>query len=138
MSSTSKNVYYNSVETVKKSMLYLLGLSFLYMLLVQCFPKFMNRFAVIAGLVCLIGLAVCIMIRPTEGGSDLIKYIAFGICVFILLITICTFAGNWRSWGLNGVYLDYSTKFLCSRLHTFVYIPIFIIFVCAFGILQAF
>jgi hypothetical protein len=83
------------------------------MLFVQCFPRVMNRVAVVAGIVCLIGLAVCLMIRPTEGSSDLIKYIAFGIAVFILLIVICTFAGNWRSWGLNGVYLDYSTKFLC-------------------------
>jgi hypothetical protein len=108
------------------------------MLLVQCFPRVMNRIAVVAGIVCLIGLAVCLMIRPTEGSSDLIKYIAFGIAVLILLIVICTFAGNWRSWGLNGVYLDYSTKFLCQRLHTLVYIPIFIVFICAFALLQAF
>jgi hypothetical protein len=85
------------------------------MLFVQCFPRVMNRVAVVAGIVCLIGLAVCLMIRPTEGSSDLIKYIAFGIAVLILLIVICTFAGNWRSWGLNGVYLDYSTKFLCLK-----------------------
>jgi hypothetical protein len=138
MASESKDVYYNSVQVVKKAMLGVIVISFLYMLLVQCFPRVMNRVAVVGGLICLVGLAVCIMIRSTEGSSDTIKLIAFGITVVILLIVVCTFAGNWRSWGLNGVYLDYSTKFLCNRLHTLVYIPIFIFFVAAFAILQAF
>jgi cell division protein FtsW (lipid II flippase) len=105
MASTSKDVYYNSVEVVKKAMVAVIALSVLYMLCVQCFPRIMNRVAVVAGIVCLIGLAVCLIIRPTEGSSDLIKWIAFGITAFILIVVICTFAGNWRSWGLNGVFL---------------------------------
>lgn len=135
--SYQRDLYYNSYFVTRKAMVAVLIISFLFMLFVQFCPKVMNRVAVVGGIICMIGLAVCILVYKTNVGP-IFKWVVFGVIVFLVILCLITFLGNWRSWGLNGVFLDYSTKFVRARLHTFMYIPLFLAFMAAFVIFQAY
>jgi predicted membrane channel-forming protein YqfA (hemolysin III family) len=131
MHSYSKDLYYNSVHTIGTSLIVATVASFLYMLFVQCLPKAMNRVAVVLGIVAIIALAVCFIVYPSRIGSET-RLVVFFLTVLFLLIILCTFAKNFRSWGLNGIFLEYSTKFVCARLYVLVLPFVFLFLMAAF------
>lgn len=119
MSSYKRDLYYNSLNTAGKSLAFVAIASLIYMFLVQCCPRVMNRVAVVVGALALIAFTASIILYPSNIPSGF-RWTAFGITVFLLLIMICTFAKYWQVWGLNGIFLDFGTKFACHRLYIFV------------------
>ncbi len=131
MGSHEKDLYYNSVKVIYKSLAVVGIVSIIYMFLVQCMPRIMNRAAVIIGALALIGLLVTIAIYPSTI-SSMTRWITFGVVLFLVIVLGCTLVSNFRNWGLNGVMLDFATDFVCARLHLLVLPIVFLVLSGAF------
>lgn len=131
MSSYKRDLYYNSVNTTGKSLAFVAIASLIYMFLVQCCPRVMNRVAVVVGALALIAFTATIMLYPSNIPSGF-RWVVFIIAVFFVLIMICTFAKYWQVWGLNGVFLDFGTKFAAHRLYVFILPIVFLAMGVAF------
>ncbi len=99
--------------------------SVIYMILVQCLPRIMNRVSVVVGVLALIALSATIILYPSNI-SPLLRWIVFIIAVVFLLIMVCTFAKYFSMWGINGVFLEFGTKFIRERLYLLVLPIIFL------------
>ena len=135
MQSYKKDLYYNSVRTFQTSLIVVSVASIFYMLLVQCLPEIMNRVAVVVGLIAMIALAVCFIVYPSRIGSE-IRMVVFALAILLLLIVGCTFAKNFKSWGLNGIFLRYASKFICARLYLLLLPVLFLGMLAAFFFFQ--
>ena len=119
MSSYQKDLYYNSVNTIAKCLVFVAIASILYMFFVQCCPRVMNRVAVVIGGIALIAFAITVILYPSNI-SAVFRWVVFIIAVLFVLIMVCTFVKYWAVWGLNGIFLDFGTKFACQRIYVFV------------------
>lgn len=109
--------------------------SFVYMLLVQCLPKIMNRVGVVLGVLSIIGLAITVLLYKSSINAAT-RYIVFGLIVLFFLIMICVFAKHSRTWGLYGIFLEYASKFVCARIFPLVMPIIFLALAVAFYYFQ--
>lgn len=135
MQSYSRDLYYNSLFTIYKCLVIVGVISVLYMLFVQCCPRIMNRVAVVIGALALIGFTVTVLLYPSHINS-MTRWIVFGLALILVLILVCTIAKYFTTWALNGVFLDYASKFLCARLYAFVLPIVFLALGAAFYFLQ--
>ena len=135
MNSYTKDLYYNSLAIITKSLIVVAIASVLYMILVQFCPRIMNRLAVVVGAIALIAVAVTVLLYPS-GISPILRWIVFAIAVIFVIIMVCTFAKYFEVWGLNGVFLDFGTQFLCSRLYLFILPVVFLALGVAFYFFQ--
>jgi tryptophan-rich sensory protein len=60
-----RELYYSSVKTIERSLVVAAIVSFLYMFLVQCCPRIMNKAVVVIGTLALIILAITIIVYPS-------------------------------------------------------------------------
>lgn len=119
MNSYTRDLYYNSVNTTGKCLVFVAIASLIYMFLVQCCPRVMNRVAVIIGALALIAFTLTVILYPSNI-SAVFRWVVFVIAILFLLILICTFVKYWQVWGLNGIFLDFGTKFAFARLYIFI------------------
>ena len=119
MNSYNKDLYYNSVNTVGKCLVFVAIASILYMFFVQCCPRIMNRVSVVVGALALIAFTATIILYPSNI-SPMFRWVVFAISILFVLILVCTFAKYFPVWGLNGIFLDFATKFIRERLYLFV------------------
>lgn len=123
MRSYTRDLYYNSVDTIWKSLAIVGILSFVYMFFVQCCPRIMNRVAVVIGALALVAFTITVVVYPSNI-SPMMRWVVFAIALLFVLILVCTVVKYFQTWGLNGVFLDFSTKFIGNRIYPFV-LPIF-------------
>lgn len=123
------------MRTFKSTLMAIAVASILFMLLVQCIPQIMNRAAVIIGTVAIIALAIAFIVYPSKINSET-RFLVFAITLILLLIIICTFIKNFKSWGLNGIFLKYATKFICARLYLLLLPILFLGLMAAFFFFQ--
>ena len=128
-------MYYNSLYTIYKCLVIVGIVSILYMFFVQCCPRVMNRAAVVIGALALLAFTVTVLLYPSHINS-MTRYIVFALALGLVLILICTIVKYFPSWALNGIFLDYASKFLCARLYAFVLPIVFLILGAAFYFLQ--
>lgn len=119
MSSYKRDLYYNSVNTMGKCLVFVAIASIIYMLFVQCCAKIMNRVAVVVGALALIAFAITVILYPSNISSGF-RWVVFIIALIFVLVMVCTFAKYWPAWGLNGIFLEFGTKFTRARPYTFV------------------
>jgi hypothetical protein len=119
MSSYKRDLYYNSVNTTGKSLVFVAIASILYMFFVQCCPRVMNRVSVVVGALALIAFAATVILYPSNI-SPVFRWVVFIIAILFVLVLICTFAKYWQVWGLNGVFLEFAKKFVGARPYLFV------------------
>lgn len=119
MRSYPREVYYNSVHIIGKCLAIVAIASFLYMFFVQCCPRIMNRVAVVVGAIALLAFTISILVYHTEV-SSIARWIAFAAALLLVLVVVCTFAKYFQTWGMNGIYLDFASKFLGHRIYPFV------------------
>ena len=125
MKSYNRDLYYNSLNVGSTSLMIVAVISLLYMFMVQCCPRIMNRVSVIVGVLALIAFTVTIILYPSNI-SPIFRWVAFAVAILFVLIMVCTFAKYFSVWGLNGVFLEFGTKFICARLYLFVLPIIFL------------
>jgi hypothetical protein len=125
MKSYSRDLYYNSVNIIEKCLVITAIASVIYMILVQCLPRIMNRVSVVVGVLAMIALSATIILYPSNI-SPLVRWIVFIVATVFLLIMVCTFVGYFRFWGLNGVFLEFGTTFVGERLYLLVLPIIFL------------
>jgi hypothetical protein len=125
MKTYSRDLYYNSVNIITKCLVIVAIASVVYMLLVQFLPRFMNRVSVVVGVLAMIGLATTIILYPSKI-SGMLRWSVFIITAVFLLIMICTFVKYFWDWGLNGVFLDFGTKFVSANPYLLVLPIIFL------------
>lgn len=135
MKSHSRNLYYNSVKTIGRALVITAIASVIFMLLVQIIPKVMFWVSIVLGIVGLLGLALTIILYPSNVGS-MSRMIVFIFAVVIFLILVITIIGNLSHLKYNLVFLQHSTKFVCARLYTFVLPIVFIILGAGFFFIQ--
>jgi hypothetical protein len=122
MRTHERDLYYNSVHAIGKSLAVVAVAAVMYMLLVQCFPKFMNRAGVVVGTLALIGFAITIVVYPSKINTAT-RWIVFALALLFILVLLCTFARHWRTWGLNGIILAFASKFVGHRIYP-LFLPI--------------
>ena len=123
-------LFINSLDTIVLAMLLALGISIIYVILVQCFPYFMNRIVPFLALAVILALSICLFLyywdAPGKTAIAIVLLVAF-LVVFLGLIR------NRRSIPMNGVCLNTATKMLRSdKCGSFGYIPLFIAFLTGF------
>ena len=133
--STYRELYYNSVRTIQKTLIIVAIVSVVYMLLVQCLPKIMNRVGVVIGVLAIIGLAITTILYQNSANSP-VKWIVFGIILLFFLIMICIFAKHFDTWGLYGIFLDFASKFVCQRIFPLIMPIVFLALGVAFYFFQ--
>ena len=99
----------NSLHTIMMSMAIALVLSFIYLCLVQCCPKFMNKAAIYCGAVIMLGLTVCLFIYPSSHSS---KFPIAIILLFLLILVLCSVFRHRREIEVHGIFLEASTNML--------------------------
>jgi hypothetical protein len=119
MKSYRRDLYYNSLNVTSKSLIIVAVISILYMFMVQCCPRVMNRVSVVVGVLALVALTATVILYKSNI-SGIFRWVVFGIALLFLLIMICTFVRYFSVWGLNGIFLDFGTKFICARLYLLV------------------
>lgn len=112
-------MYYNSVHTISKTLLIVAAVSVVYMLLVQCIPRIMNRAAVVIGALSLIGLAITILLYKSSINAAT-RYIVFAFILLFFLVMICVMTKHYNTWSLNGIFLDFASKFVLNRIFPLV------------------
>jgi len=105
MSSYKRDLYYNSVNTTGKCLALVAIASIVYMFLVQCCPKIMNRVSVVIGALALIAFTVTVITYPSNI-TPIFRWVVFAFALIFLLIMVCTIARYWSVWGLNGIFLN--------------------------------
>lgn len=135
MRSYSRELYYNSLHTIWYCLAIAGVMSILYMLFVQCCPRVMNRVAVVFGALALIAFTITILVYPSAINSGT-RWIVFAIALLFVMISICTFAKYFQTWGYHGVFLDFSTKFLGDRIYPFLLPIVFLAMGFAFYVFE--
>jgi hypothetical protein len=123
-------LFINSLDTIVLAMLVALGISIIYVILVQCFPYVMNRIVPFLALAVILALSICLFLyywdAPAKTAIAIVLLVGF-LVVFLGLIR------NRRSIPMNGVFLSSATKMLRSdKCGSFGYIPLFIAFLTGF------
>ena len=108
------------------SSLFALGLAFLYIILLQCFPKFMNNGAVtLSGLVLIAaGIAMLIRLQTDHTAARWVTVIALFLLGLYLLPAFFFKKSQLR---INGIFLQQSTVMLRQHLAQTLYIPLFVV-----------
>ena len=109
--------------------------SVIFMFLVQCCPRIMNRVSVVVGVLALIAFTTTIILYPSNI-SPVLRWGVFIIAVLFVLIMVCTFVKYWKVWGLNGIFLEYGTKFVLARLYVLVLPIVFLSLGVAFYVIE--
>jgi hypothetical protein len=104
MNSYSRDLYYNSVNTIGRSLLIVAIASVIYMFLVQIIPKIMFWFSVVFGTLALVGLVITILIYPSNI-NPMARFVILGLTALLLIVVVCSI-------GCNISHLKYNIIFL--------------------------
>jgi hypothetical protein len=123
-------LFINSLDTIVLGLLLALGISIIYVIFVQCFPRVINFVVPYLSLVVIFALSVCLFLyywdAPGKTAVAIILLIGF---LFVLLGLI----RNRQSIPMNGVFLNSAANMLRSdKCSTFGYIPLFVAFLVGF------
>jgi hypothetical protein len=119
MSSYKRDLYYNSLNTSAKCLVFVAIASVLFMFLVQCCPRVMNRVTVVVGALALILFTATVLLYPSNI-PGVFRWVVFILALVFVLILVCTLVKYYFAWGLNGVFLRLASEFVCARLYTLV------------------
>lgn len=119
----------NSLDVIKLSFLIGLGLSIIYCILTQCFPKIMNKAAVIGALIVILAFAILVVLYST---NSVFKYVVAIILALLFIALLANFLKYRKTFELQGIFLTAASNMLKKRLLTFAYIPLFILILVAF------
>lgn len=135
MRSYTRDLYYNSVDTMWKSLAIVGILSFIYMFFVQCCPRIMNRVTVVIGAIALVAFTITVVVYPSQI-NPMLRWVVFAVALVFVLILVCTLVKYFQTWGLNGVFLDFATKFVGQRIYPFLLPIVFLLLGVAFYYFQ--
>lgn len=109
-----------------------LGVSLFYMLATLCFPKQMNYVGSIGGFVVIAIFAILLLFYQTHGSFQYPVAIIFLAIAVILAFTYFKYR---KTFEIQGIFLNRASKMLRSKPLVFLYIPLFMIFLCLFFVL---
>ena len=132
----NRDTLMNSFEAIVICMISALGISIVYMILVQFWPEIMNKVALIIGIVLMTSIFLCICFYPTDYTKSKIAIIFFYL--LLLVTTVGTLWKNRNNIEIHGIFLQYSTRMLTSRLYVFLYIPLFMVILTLFILIVIF
>jgi hypothetical protein len=95
----------------------------------------MNRVIVVVGALALVAFTITVVVYPSNI-SSMFRWVVFAIALLFVLILVCTLAKYFQTWGLNGIYLDFATKFIGNRIYPFVLPIVFLALGAAFYFFQ--
>jgi hypothetical protein len=126
-------LFINSLDTIALGLLLALGISIIYVIFVQCFPRVMNFVVPYLSLVVIFALSVCLFLYYWDAPGKT----AVGIILLIgFLVVLLGLIRNRQSFPMNGVFLNSATNMLrFDKCSTFGYIPLFIAFLVGFIII---
>lgn len=122
--------FINSLDSIVLSMILAFSFSLLYLVLVQCWPKFMNKAVIMLGSLVILALAICMFTYHYDAYGKIFVAILLLVLFFIIVLSSCK---NRRCVDMNGVFLSNASQMLgTSKCLTFLYIPLFILLLVGF------
>jgi hypothetical protein len=122
--------FLNTLDIIALSILFAFGLSLIFMIMVQCCPKVMNKAVIILGCVVILALSICLFFYYW---SDTGKWIIASLLLVLFFIIALSSCKNRRALNMNGVFMDAAATMLGkSKCCTFFYIPLFLAFLVGF------
>lgn len=126
----NRYTFFNQISSIITCAVISLGLSILYMVLVQFYSRIMNYVAVVAGLIFMLVLAIFTLSYPTDHmGAKIIMGI-----VLLTLIVIVAY-GAFKSkycFDMHGLFLESSAQLVKENFKIIIMIPLFLIFLVLF------
>jgi hypothetical protein len=102
-----------------------LGLAVVYTLLVQFFPRMMNKLSVVLGLVFMCVMLLLVVVYPR--GNVAVRVV---VAVVLLLLVGIVGLGAFRSKAcldMHGVFLYHATQLVKQNIKIIVFVPIFLV-----------
>lgn len=119
-----RNIFFNSQDSLITCSLLSALLALIYFIVVQFFPKIVNRFILYIGIGILFILVICTWAYPTTHIKS--KVIVGLILLFLLAIVALTVFFFKQAVKANGVFLHQATKFIKDYPIVLINIPIFL------------
>jgi hypothetical protein len=110
-----------------------LALAVVYTLLVQFFPKLMNKLSVVLGLVFICVMLLLLVVYPT--GNVAVRVV---VALVLLLLVGIVGLGAFRSKAcldMHGVFLYHATQLVKQNTNIIVFVPIFLVMFTLFIII---
>ena len=112
------------------------GLSVLLLCCVQCCPRFWNKAVIYLSAIVILGLAICLWIYPSDHSSKVPLAIALVVLFFCIILSLCLHKSEFE---FQDIFMDAATRMLKDdNCCVFFYIPLFMLFTAAFGIILIF
>lgn len=127
---TNRDGFYSSLDAIILCIFIAVGISLLYMLLVQFFPWVMNYAAVVLGWLVILATTICLILYQTDQSG--LKIVIGVLLVVMLIVILYNSFKNMDSLRMHAIFLSYSTKMFREKPSTFLYIPMFFIILVAF------
>ena len=122
--------FINSLDSIVLSMILAFSFSLLYLVLVQCWPKFMNKAVIVLASLIILALVICMFAYHYGAYGKIFVAIVLLILFFLIILSSCK---NRRCVDMNGVFLSNASQMLgTSKCLTFFYIPLFIVLLTGF------
>lgn len=129
----ARNIFFNSQDAITMCSWISIIFALVFFVLVQFLPKIISRYVLYAGCGILFLLIILTFTYSTPYTKPKILVGLLLICFLIIVgITIFLFQ---KSIDLNGIFLEYSTKFVKETLLVLINIPIFLGLFFGFAVL---
>jgi hypothetical protein len=60
------------------------------------------------------------------------RWAVFALTLLFIVVLVCVFVKHFKYWGLNGVFLEFGSKFVCARIYPFLLPIVFLALGTAF------
>ena len=98
----SKNLFMNSIDVIQICMLFAIGLSVVYLCVIQCCARTMTKAIVGLAAVILLALIICLLIYPTDHPAK----VPLGIVIIVLLLVlICSYIEHRREIDMLSIFM---------------------------------
>ena len=95
----------NSLDAIMICMLVALGISIIYMLLVQCcLPRFMNTAAVVLGILVMVAVLILVALYDTLWVKS--KWFIFAVFLIFVLVTVLTVIKFRHNMQIQAMFLE--------------------------------
>lgn len=128
----NKYRFVNSLDVIFLSFWIGLGVSAIYALATHFFPKEMNLVGTIGGIAVIAVYSILLLIYNTHGSSQFVVAIIFLMIAGILLFTVLRY---WKTYKIQGIFLERASKMLRKNLKVYLYIILFMVALSMFIVL---
>jgi len=108
-----------------------IGISIIFLVLVQCLPRVINWIVLGVSVLVILGLSICVYLYYANSSGRILVGVLLTLLFILILLSLIR---NRKAITLNGVFLESAAEMFRSggKWATIFYIPLFIAFLTAF------